>query len=84
MLLIRGGSRAAATSKMKRFVIIVNSLQPLTVITKRSILNVAAALDPRLLMFICRMASSVHDLISQQNFVNTVSALVTSGISPKF
>ena len=45
---IRGGSRAAATSKMDRFVIIVNGFQPLTIITKRSILDVAAALDPPL------------------------------------
>ena len=42
---IRGGSRAAATSKMERFVIIVNDFQPLTIITKCSILDVAAALD---------------------------------------
>ena len=46
---IRGGSRAAATSKMERFVIIVNGGKPLTIITKRSILDVAAALDPPLL-----------------------------------
>ena len=45
----RGGSRAAATSKMETFVIIVNGFQPLTIITKRSILDVAAALDPRLI-----------------------------------
>ena len=51
--IFRGGSRAAARSKMECFVIIVNPLtiitkrfQPLTIITKRSILNVAAALDP--------------------------------------
>ena len=44
----RGGSRAAATSKMERFVIIVNDFQPLTIITKRSILDVAATLDPPL------------------------------------
>ena len=42
----RGGSRAAATSKMERLVIIVTDLQPLTIITKRPILDVAAALDP--------------------------------------
>ena len=36
---------AAATSKMERFVIIVNGFQPLTIITKRTILDVAAALD---------------------------------------
>ena len=44
----RGGSRTAATSKMERFVIIVNGFKPLTIITKRSILNVAAVLDPPL------------------------------------
>ena len=46
---IKGGSRATATSKMERFVIKVNFItkrfQPLTIITKRSILDVAAALD---------------------------------------
>ena len=42
----RGGSRAAATSKMECFVIIVNSWRPLTIITKHSILDVAAVLDP--------------------------------------
>ena len=45
---IRGGSRAAATSKMERFVIIVNGFKPLTISTKRSILDVRAALDPPL------------------------------------
>ena len=38
----------AATSKMERFVIIVNGFQPLTIITKHSILHVGAALDPPL------------------------------------
>ena len=37
---------AAATSKMERFVIIVNGWKQLT--TKHSILDVAAALDPPL------------------------------------
>ena len=46
----RGGSRAAATSKMEHFVIIVNGFQPLTIITKRYILDVAAALDPTLVL----------------------------------
>ena len=45
---IRGGSRTAATSKFKHFVIIVNGFQPLTIITKSSILNVAVILDPPL------------------------------------
>ena len=48
--LIRGGSRAATTSKMERFVIAVNGFQPLTIITKLFILDVAAALDPPLLI----------------------------------
>ena len=41
----RGGSKTAATSKMELFVIIVNGFQPLTTITKSSILDVAAVLD---------------------------------------
>ena len=44
----RGGFRTVATSKMERFVIRVNAWKPLTIITKRSILDVAAALDPPL------------------------------------
>ena len=43
-----GVSRTAATSKIERFVIIVNGWKPLTIITKRSILDVAAVLDPPL------------------------------------
>ena len=35
--LSRGGSRSSATSKMERFVIIINGRKPLTIITKRSI-----------------------------------------------
>ena len=45
---VRGGSRTAATSKMERFVVIVNGFEPFTVITKRSILDVAVLLDPSL------------------------------------
>ena len=44
----RVGSRTPATSKMELFVIIVNGFQPLTIITKCSILDVAAVLDPPL------------------------------------
>ena len=40
-----GWSRTAATSKMERFAVIVNGFQPLTIITKYSILDVAAVLD---------------------------------------
>ena len=42
---IRGGSRAAATSKVELFVIIINRWKPLTIITKSSTLDVAAVLD---------------------------------------
>ena len=49
MEIFKGGSRAAATSKMERFVIIVNGFQPLTIITKCCILDLAAALDPPLI-----------------------------------
>ena len=45
---LRRGSRAAATSKIERLVIIVNGSKPLTIITKRFILDVAADLDPPL------------------------------------
>ena len=38
----------AATSKMGRFVIIVNGWKSLTIISKHSILGVAAVLDPPL------------------------------------
>ena len=47
----RGGSRTAAGSKKELFVIIVNGLKPLTIITKSSILDVAAILDPPLNRF---------------------------------
>ena len=44
----RGGSRTAATSKMELFVIVVDGFLLLTIITKCSILSVAAVLDPPL------------------------------------
>ena len=44
----RDRSRAAATSKMECFVIIVNGWKLLTIITKHSILDVAVALNPPL------------------------------------
>ena len=47
--MLSGGSRIAAISKMECFVIIVNGFQPLTVITKHFILDVAAVLDPPLI-----------------------------------
>ena len=48
---MRAGSRTAATSKMEHFVIIVNGFQPFTIITKCSILHVAAVKDPPLFTF---------------------------------
>ena len=48
-MLYRGGSSAAATSKTKRFEIIVNGSKPLIIIRRRPILDVAAALDPPIL-----------------------------------
>ena len=45
---VRGGSRTAGTSRMEHFVIIVNGWKPWTIITKSSILDVAAVLDPPL------------------------------------
>ena len=42
-MVARGGSRAAATSRMEYFVIIVNGVEPITIITKHSILDVAGA-----------------------------------------
>ena len=50
--IIRGKSRPAVTFKMERFVIIVNGWKQLTIITKRYILDVAAALDPPLTIVI--------------------------------
>ena len=65
--MIRGGSRVAAASKMGGFVRIVNGFQPLTIITKRSILNVAAVLDPPLMMtskhFHSHVSSDVRTII---------------------
>ena len=47
--IFRDGSRATATSKMERFVIMFNGFQPLTIITKCSILDVTVSLDPPLI-----------------------------------
>ena len=47
---LRGGSGTAATSKIEHFVIIVNGWKPLAIIKKYSILDVAAVLDPPLVL----------------------------------
>ena len=60
----RGGSKTAAKSKMERFVIIVNGFQPLTIITKHSILDVAAVLDrPLGLMHVVSMIKQVNRIV---------------------
>ena len=48
--MIRDRSKTAATSKVELFVIIVNGRKPLSVITKSSTLDVAAVLDPPLMI----------------------------------
>ena len=59
MVISRGGSRTAATSKMESFVIIVNGFQPLTIITKLTILYVAAVLDPPLISIIIAITTII-------------------------
>ena len=49
-IIVRGGSRTAATSKVELFVIIVNGWKPLTIITKSSTLDVVAVLNPPLIV----------------------------------
>ena len=49
-LILRAGSRTATTSKMELFVITVNGFHSLTIITKCSILDAAAILDPPLIL----------------------------------
>ena len=68
IIVSRGGSRAPATSKMEHFVIIVYGWKPLTIITKRSILDVAAALDPPLdsivgIRGVFRILSNIYDRV---------------------
>ena len=46
--------QTATASKMDLFVIIVNGFQPLTIITKCSILDIAAVLDPPLIIVAMR------------------------------
>ena len=68
---IRGGSKTAATFKMDLFVIIANGWKPLTIITKCSILDVAAVLDPPLEMALTwtRNERRMEDKGMTDNFV---------------
>ena len=67
----RDGSRAAATSKMECFVIIANGWKLLTVITKHSILDVAAALNPPLHRM--KMIGDIPTEISSRDRINDVN-----------
>ena len=75
----RGGSRAAATSKMERFVIIIKGFQPLTIITKCSIFDVAVAVDPPLAT---KMTTSIQfptkDVLTPHQYKRTLWAHLTS------
>ena len=78
-LILRGGSRAAATSKMEQFVIIVNSWKRLTIITKRSVLDVAAGLDPPLILPMLPVSVTSSDLenaFSLRNWIKFLDDLV--------
>ena len=84
MIITRGGSRTAATSKMQCFVIIVNGLdrfmiivngwKPLTFITKRSILDVAAALDPPLINIFHRRNTGYFMIFQNKTFEKSFNA----------
>ena len=80
---IRGGSRAAATSKMECFVIIVNGFQPLTIITKHSILDVAAVLDPPLsILFALTLAC--EGAVLHRNIALSILVLSTKKLYSSF
>ena len=68
---LRGGSITVATFKMKLFVIIVNGFQPLTVITKSSILDVAAVLDPPLTLGECFLVLCLFPVVPRKSYKTT-------------
>ena len=63
----RSRSRTAATSKMELFVIIFNSFQLLTIITKCSVLDVAAVLDPPLIRKGINYLNSVKKIVKKSS-----------------
>ena len=75
----RGGSRAAATSKIECFVITVNGIQPLTIITKHSILDVAAILHPPL----CRDRINQHVTVQTSDSVS-INTILRIGYCASF
>ena len=60
LMISRGESRTAATSKVEPFVIIVNGWMPLTIITKSSTLDVSAVLEPPLISTTCKKTTLVE------------------------
>ena len=80
-LICRGGSRAAATSKMERFVIIVNGWKPLTIIAKHSILDVAAVLDPPLICYFSFDFFFVLLIPALSKFLKDVKVIKEAGIN---
>ena len=58
---------------MEHFVIIVNGWKPLTIITKRSILDVAAVLDPPL--YLIRMFVVTEETYIEKTTVTETSML---------
>ena len=73
-IIIRSGSRTAATTKMELFVIIVNDWKPLTIIRKCSIFDVAAGLDPPLIII------SSNDVSMKKNFDLKKLALIRKAL----
>ena len=77
-LMLRGGSRAAAASKMEQFVVIVNSWKPLTIITKRYALDVAAGLDLPLILPMLPVSvtsSELENAFSLRNWVKLLDEI---------
>ena len=60
---------------MERFVIIINGFQPLTIITKRSILDVAAVLDPPLAIFSSNFESNRKKMTQTSHVIPYLRAL---------
>ena len=55
---------------MERFVIIANGFQPLTIITKHSILDLAAALDPPLITQVRNEWKNVFASMNSFNYLD--------------
>ena len=74
MMIIRGGSRTVATSKMELFVIIVNGFQPLTIIAKSTILDVATVLDLPLIMMIMMLMNCFCGMVDRRKAFSLISS----------